>query len=157
MLEKDKEWFDVQFANRPKITPPCVERKRKVRSDALVASIVAKAIEVQLSPESRPKRITTTGVLRMVGYLNQFLQHKEQFVQTEQVLNKFVETQDDFLNRKILWAIRKMKVDGHPISINKLRRVAGVPASKLRERREFVIESVCSLDAVLGGRSFFMN
>lgn len=155
MLYKDKEWFDVQFANRQKIAQPCVERKQKVWPDALVASFVAKAIEVLLSPESRPKRITTTGVLRMVGYLNQFLQHKEQFVQTEQVLNKFVETQDEFLNRKILWAIRKMKVDGHPISINKLRRVAGVPASKLRERREFVIESVTALGAVLGGRSFF--
>lgn len=155
MLEKDKEWFDVQFANRPKIAAPCVERKQIVRSDALVATIVAKAIEVLLSPESRPKRITTTGVLRKVGYLNQFLQHKEQFVQTEQMLNKFVETQDEFLNRKIYWAIEKMKTDGQAISVNKLRRVAGVPASKLRERREFIIESVTALGAVLGGRSFF--
>lgn len=157
MLEKDREWFDSQFANRSKNNSFHIERKLKERPDGVVASKVAKAIEVMLSPENKPRRITTTGVLKLVGCLNQYLTHREQFVQTDLVLNQFIETQAEFLKRKIRWAIAKMQHDGHAISVNKLRRVAGVPASKLRELKQYVIETACVVGAVVEGRSFFQN
>lgn len=158
MLEKDKEWFDMQFANRPpKSNPSKIDRTLKERPDGLVASRVAKVIEAMLSPEHKPRRITATGVLKLVGCLNQYATHREQFVQTDMVLNQFIETQETFLKRKIRWAIVKMQHDGNAISINRLRRVAGVPASKLRERKQYVIETATALGAVVGGRSFFKD
>lgn len=156
MLERDREWFDLQFANRARQRKTNIAtRAIKEKPDSIVADQVKKIIEGMLSSNEKPKRITRTGVLKSLGYLNQFLSDTDQFKQTNQVLSQFEETQAEFLKRKIKWAISKMCTYGQAISVNRLRRVAGVPASKLYERRQYVIETATALGAAIDGRSFF--
>lgn len=157
MLERDRQWFDSQFANRPKKESPKLPRQLKERPDSLVANNVASIIESMLSPNEKPRRITRAGVLKKAGYLSQVWGRRERFPQTELVLNQFVETQAEFLERKIKWAMSEMCKSGQTISINRLRRVAGVPASILREHRQYVINTAKVLGAVLNGRSFFVD
>ena len=157
MLNKDKEWFDLQFANCLKKESPKLARNFKERPDSQVANNVASIIEGMLSQNEKPRRITRVGVLKKVGYVNPFFSRRERFPQTERVLKKFEETQAEFLKRKIKWAISEMSKSGQTISINRLRRVAGVPASVLRERREYVIKTATVLGAVINGRSFFID
>lgn len=157
MLEKDKQWFDLQFANQAKKEAPKLARKFKERPDSILASKVSSIIEKMLSQNEKPRRITRVGVLKKAGYLNSFLIRREKFPQTELVLNNSVESQPEFLKRKIKWAISEMCKSGQTISVNRLRRVAGVPASKLRERREYVISTATKVGAVINGRSFFVD
>lgn len=157
MLERDRQWFESQFANRPKKKSQKLARKPKERPDSLVANNVASIIESMLSPYEKPRRITRAGVLKKAGYLSQVWNRRERFPQTDLVLNIFVETQAEFLERKIKWAMSEMCKSGQTISIDRLRRVAGVPASILRERRQYVINTAKVLGAVLNGRSFFID
>lgn len=157
MLKNDKQWFDLQFANRHKKKSPKLARKFKQRPDSQVSNDVTKIIESMLSPNEKPRRITKVGVLKRAGYLSQFWSSRERFPQTEQVLNQYVESQAEFLKRKIKWAMSEMCKSDQTISINRLRRVAGVPASILRERREYVINTAMVLGAVINGRSFFID
>lgn len=157
MLKNDKQWFDLQFANRHKKKSPKLAKKFKQRPDSQASNDVTKIIESMLSPNEKPRRITKVGVLKRAGYLSQFWSSRERFPQTEQVLNQYVESQAEFLNRKIKWAMSEMCKSDQTISINRLRRVAGVPASILRERREYVINTAKVLGAVINGRSFFID
>lgn len=157
MLDKDKQWFDLQFANQTKKVKPKLVRKFKQRPDSQVTSEVTKIIANMLSPNEKPRRITISGVLKKTGYFSQFQSRKELFPQTVKVLNQFEESQAEFLKRKIKWAMSEMCKSGQAISINRLRRVAGVPASILRERREFVINTAKDIGAVINGRSFFID
>jgi hypothetical protein len=110
-----------------------------------------------LSPNTKPRRITKVGVLKRAGYLSRCWGRIEKFPQTDLVLNTFAESQTELLKRKIKWAMSEMCKSGQTISINRLRRVAGVPASKLREYREYVINTAKEMGAVLNGRSFFID
>lgn len=156
LMRKDKEWFHDFI---PATKRPC-QGKRGLRVDwmewdrALAASIQEYATRIRASAE-KPRRITASSLLKAQRALarHQFAPHR--MPATKSVLEEVVESKSAFLERKILWGIRKMTDGNRPVSINALRRVIGTPASKIREHKRFVLEAMERLDATVAPRSFF--
>jgi hypothetical protein len=71
------------------------------------------------------------------------------------MLNQRSESQSDFRMRRITWAVNQMIGAEVPISVNKLRRVAGLSAQTVRNHKKLVVDLVRQLNATLDNRSFF--
>jgi hypothetical protein len=159
VLRKDKDWFHQQFPLRRK---PPLKAERHIRVDRTKFD-KALAIEMQhlittlMSSSGKPVRITKCGMLKRARRLDKYRANPGAFPETTSLLEKFTESQYNFINRKITWAIGEIIKSGQTISIDTLRRKANVTSSKLRGRREFVIKVAQDYGATINMRSFSAN
>jgi len=159
VLQHDRDWFHQQFPLRRK---PPQKAKRPIRVDR---TKLDKALTIKIqhlitmieSSGSKPVRITKCGMLKRAGFYSKYVANPDAYPETTSLLEKISESQYNFINRKITWAIQEMMKYGQTISINTLRRKASVQASKIRERREFVIKAVQECGAIINMQSFFAN
>jgi TniQ protein/Tn7-like transposition protein D len=157
VINQDKAWFGLLFPQRKK---PANETERKPRldrptRDKALAFRVQELIAQSLAAGNKPERITKCGVLKRTGHLAKYLANPDAFPETTSLLDKLSESQFNYINRKITWAIEQLQESGQAISVNTLRRKAAVHPSKVRERREFVIKVAEEKEAEINRRSFF--
>lgn len=156
LISNDKQWFQKLI--------PAVRRhssgKRPSKTNWaawdkwLAVKIRAHVAKIQVT-DDKPQRITATGLLNAMKATSKYAACTCSLPETKATLNEVTETKALFLERKILWGIRKMARENKAISVNVLRRVIGTSPSRLRERKQFVIEAMKRLGAVAANRSFF--
>lgn len=115
---------------------------------ACVASIHA-AVHAELAKKDRPTRLTATRLLDAAGVLNK----KPSLVPLAVAeAERCTESKDAFLRRKIAWALNEY-LDRHvPISMNQLRRVAGLPPSRLKQNADYIVETATTLGLTFEAR-----
>lgn len=156
LITHDKEWFYEQLPERKKPAP--VPRRKRVdwaRKDKLMAKEAEQSFHSMLSTETKPVQATKTAVLKKVALHRHYTAAPELFPLVTKVIEEHSESRPDFVKRRLAWAVRTMKKAGTPISINKLRRVAALPAAELKCHKDFVISTAKQLGADIEGTSFF--
>ena len=156
MIKHDKEWFSKQIQRRKRI-----EQKPRTRSknwaiiDEKKSEEIKEVFKTMLNSNTKPVQATSSAVLKKVGFLTKYNNDTERFPQISKILKNEEETRSKFIRRRLTWAIHEMAKNQVPISVNKLRRVASLPAITLREHKNFIID--CSLEegAEICGKSFF--
>ncbi|GFO67465.1 hypothetical protein GMLC_10440 [Geomonas limicola] len=156
LITKDKEWFYRQIPD--KRVAAIKTRKERVDwagTDRQKAAEVSSIFDRMLAPGVKPVQATETAVLKKAGLWTRYRNNPKKFPLVNKVLKKRSELYEQFLQRQVAWAVKQMASAGEPISINKLRRVAGVPAQLLRDRKDMVIKVSREMNAAINGRSFF--
>lgn len=156
LITNDKEWFYEQLPEKKRPAP--TTRKKRVNSagiDQIKANEAEKIFLVMLSTEAKPVRATKTAVLKKLGLFRKYTNAPSDFPLVTKVIDERTESRPDFVKRRLAWAIGEMARDGVPISVNKLRRVAALPAPELRLNKDFVITHTRQLNADVEATSFF--
>jgi hypothetical protein len=120
-----------------------------------VAPKIATVATDMLKSAEKPRWVTSNLLLEKNKALTRYKRSPGSLPLTTAVLETYVETKEEFLDRKIRWGVGIMAKNDQPISINKLRRVLGMPAPRLRSRKAFVVSCAKSNGAVFAPHSFF--
>ncbi|WP_246037885.1 TnsD family Tn7-like transposition protein [Geomonas terrae] len=156
LVTNDKEWFFEHIPKKSVTRTVCC--KARVDWDALDNQKqleVQNIIEQMLATGAKPVQVTATAVLKKAQLLSKYNNNPRKFELVRQVLQTRCEGHSEFLQRRVAWAVGQMASKAEPISVNKLRRLAGVPAHIVRKHKQLVIDVAGGLSAIINGRSFF--
>jgi hypothetical protein len=156
-LRADKEWFHASVPRQER--SPIGSRRYSPdwkEVDIKIAPQVQKAID-QLHSLSRPVQISKSAILKRAMVPQKFTQMPELFPIVDGILRRNIESHTEFLRRKIKWAIEEMAKVGVPLSVNTLRRKAGIPPKELRTYKQVVIRAAMHAGAEIQCRSFFSS
>jgi hypothetical protein len=152
LTEHDSLWWSQQIQKaKPRWAPPA---GRDQRRDQELLVRVSKAID-NLKKMERPVRISRCGLLTRAGINLSLMSQLDRYPLTQKFVGDNCESSQEFLGRKISWAVASMATEGSLISVNTLRRRAGVGAKLLRSFAQLVIESAKQHGAQIENRSFF--
>jgi hypothetical protein len=129
------------------------ENRRRV-SDSEIAERVQAAVE-EIEAKPRPTRITVWLILRTAGLGLSIDKRLADLPLTEAVVAQHTETLEAFRERKIRWAIGELADSNVPISVNTLRRKAGMPREWLYPIAELVRRVSAEIGAEVHLSSFF--
>ncbi len=124
-------------------------RKDWTQIDRACAATIRATAREELEQQSRPTRLTPTRLLRAAGVLNKEASLVPLAVHEAKACS---ESEDAFLRRKIKWALVEYSNQHVPVSINKLRRVAGLPPRRLIRYGEYIVEIACALSLTIDAR-----
>lgn len=152
----DKEWFHKNISKKKLSVPsyrkdridwPALDRQKHME--------ITSFFDKMLAPAPKPIQATATSALKQMHLLATYRNNPSKFPLVSEILQKRSESRPEFIRRRIAWAVEKMTTDGESISINKLRRVAGLSAQIVRDHKRHVIDLAQRLNAEINGRSFF--
>ncbi len=117
MLANDRDWFSAQFpfrktADRGNLRSARIGPDRDKVSAAEIRSL-AESIR---TATQKPIRLTKFGLLRSLQLASKYTGSADKFPLTVAVLAEVVESKEQFLRRKILWAITELKQREQPRS-----------------------------------------
>lgn len=158
-FNSDREWF---YAQIPKRKQPRTKKPRQcfvdwALHDKQKALELERVFEELLADDRKPVWATKYGTLKRIRFVDRYEALPDRFPQINEVLKRRVETRSDFKKRRIKWAVVQMVKAKEKLSVNKLRRVAGMSAQIIRDHRQFVIDVARQLNAKAAERSFFAN
>jgi hypothetical protein len=156
MLANDREWFSAQFPIRKAAKRGNCRSARVCPDRDIVAAAAIRSLAESIKTSSqKPIRLTKFGLLRSLQLASKYTRSADRFPMTVAVLDEVVESKEQFLRRKILWAITELKQRERPISTNVLRRVAGVSGRTLIDRQEYVKQKAREVGAAIAVQSTF--
>lgn len=150
LYEIDRPWLDK---NLPLAKPYQGYERPKHRIDIAqldeqFVQAIREQARIYLAKPDRPKRLAATTLLKSVG-ISAILGPKPRSPRCKRAFAEahlLAETLEEFEVRLINWSIREYAKLHIPISTNKLRRVARIPAQRLQKSRKLIIELAESLD-----------
>jgi hypothetical protein len=151
----DRDWLDDHLPKRLAIAP---QKNRKARKqwhllNQAAISIIQNTAQTELSKSERPIRLTRTRLLASANAksaMGRDTKHRYSTAMAEATC--LAESREQFIRRTVRWALKKYAEEHIPISTNKLRRVASLPARQLIEHRLYVIEIAAELGLVFDAR-----
>ena len=156
LITHDKVWFYGRITEKKKA--PASPRQSRTNW-GVIDREKSRELELlfneMLSLESKPVRATTNAALKRIKFLTKYMNAPANFPLITKILQEKTESRDGFVKRRLIWAVREMAASGDPISVNKLRRVADLPAPCLRIHKELIVNQVQQLNAAIDSRSFF--
>ncbi len=152
LTKHDPLWWNRQIHKaRARWTPRANDDQRR---DKKLVERVSKALD-DLRKMERPVRISRCGLLARAEANVSLIPKLHRYPLTQKFLADNCESSQEFLGRKISWAVAAMASEGASISVNTLRRRAGVKPKLLRSFAQLVIESAKQHGAQIENRSFF--
>ena len=118
------------------------------------AALMQVLVDENTSGEQKPLWITETGLLKKTGLIPRYHQRKDKFVRVTRILEQSVESYEDFVQRKIKWAIEQFRPH-EMISVNVLRRKAGLAAKVVRRFGDVVIRHAERTGVMIHAKSFY--
>ena len=152
----DTDWFNKRLppTNCKQKNTNRTERKNWKIIDQNAARTIRKHL-LEEHQHTKPKWRTQTGLLIVAGILSQYHANPKRFPSVKRLLEKICESRDVFTERKLSWAITEMKRQGIGLSINQLRRVAGLTAKDVREKSDFISEFARMVNCEMAEGAFF--
>mgnify|MGYP001053225238 CR=1 FL=1 len=146
----DSEWLGENLP-RPKRVPSGARRTRKDwhQLDRGYVAAIQSAERAELAKKNRPTRLTATRLLSVAGVPNKKISLVPLAVAEAA---RCSESKDAFLRRKIVWALHEYVARHVPISMNQLRRVAGLPPRSLKDHADFIVETATALGLTFDAR-----
>jgi hypothetical protein len=156
LMKYDRDWFEskVPKQKRRYYGAPTVSRYDWDDLDKEKARQMKSFVEKYLNGKQKPQWITESRLLRKTGLIARYYQRTDVFPEVTRVLEQAVEPYEDFVQRKIKWAIEQFEPN-EMLSVNLLRRRAGLVASAVRRYRNLVIEHAEKTGVKIHGGSFF--
>jgi len=157
LVNHDSDWFWLQVPSQR--YNPSNFKQRQARDwsslDQEMALKVSLAFDDMLGIESKPVWATQKAILTRVDFLMKYENNPCRFPTVTSVLAQRVESRAAFIIRRLLWAVTQLRDNDVPISVNRLRRIAALPAQTVRDHRQLVIDLALQLGAEIDGQSFF--
>lgn len=125
LYRNDKEWLDNNTHNIPR----CGIINSKVdweERDKEILNEVKNIVEQLLSSEGKPERVNIGRVGKKIGKLSLFEKQLDKMPLTKEYLEKYIETVEEFKERRIKWAINELEGEGEVVKVWKVMRKAGV-------------------------------
>lgn len=97
------EWLENNMP-KPKIFKPPPVRVNWKKWDAVIMKAVKNAAPHILDLSGRPVRVSKEAIIREVGHRSWIEQHLDKLPRTAKALDKYLETTEDFLIRRVKWA-----------------------------------------------------
>ena len=155
----DKTWFYSRIPSRKK--PNKKLKRGKLIDYPLLDREKSKEIkdlsEVILSSKNRPIRITKQYLLNAVSIFPKYHRESASFPKVTKVLAKYLETREQYLTRLITWAVNQLAAQNLPISIFRVRRIAGVTSEVVREYRSLALKLAAGLNLKVHPNSAFVS
>jgi hypothetical protein len=152
----DHEWLAESLPKR-KVASPSKRKplKRWNELDQAFANEIRAVSRSELARATRPVRLTVSMLLKeSAASVAQNSRRKHHLPLTIAAAQAHAESQDAFYKRKLAWALNEYRALEVPISVNLLRRVAGLPPKRLEEQRDFIIAEASRLKISIDARCF---
>ncbi len=137
----DKEWF---YEKIPARNNTSVVTQRNTRFDwVLVDQQKSQELERiigELTSIDKPFRLTKTGMLKRIGIESHYINDPNRFPLVESVIMRNLETREEYIDRKLCWAVERLKTMGKRLSLNTLRLVAGINVRVIQKRKQLICE-----------------
>lgn len=153
LIKQDKDWLQKQISKKKVKTS--IQRKERVEWSLLDQQKhleITKIFNKMFEHDRKPVRATATAVLKQVQLMSKYNNTPRKFPLVSEILQKRSESYADFIRRRITWAVEQMATKEELISINKLRRVAGLQAQTLRSHKQLIIDIVQRLNNTINGQ-----
>lgn len=133
----DKEWYY-------KVTPKNTKRRGKQlidwkEKDNEMCAKVKLAVEKLYNREGKPVRVCTLSIKKELS--NEINCTNPKLIKTNELINKLTEDKESFRKRKIIWAYKELLKNQEKISVNKIKKKAGLGNLRTDDIKE-VIEKV---------------
>lgn len=139
LLRRDGDWFRN---NVPKaLTRKKVARPTRVdwqEVDTLLAKEILATGRHIFTSDARPRRITTTGLLKQHQALQKFMAQPSRFPHTQEAISSLIESKEQFFERKVRWGISRIMASNRKISMDSLRREVAMSSTLLKRNLEIV-------------------
>jgi len=156
LITLDKDWFYTQITLKKVVAiAPRKDRVDWANLDKLMQSEITTLFDKMLASELRPVQATANAALNQAHLKAKYNNNPSKFPLVTEVLQKRSETHSEFVLRRISWAVKQMMADNVPISVNKLRRVAGFQAQIVRDHKRQVRDLAQRLKVGINNKSFF--
>ena len=152
----DSEWLAENLPKR-KIVPSSKRQPLKPWSeiDQAFAKEIRTVSRSELTKSARPVRLTAALLLkRSAATVAQDPRRKHHLPLTLAAAQAHADSEESFYKRKLAWALKEYKALEVPISVNLLRRVAGLPPRRLKEHHEFIVAEATRLGISIDARCF---
>jgi hypothetical protein len=152
----DQEWLAKQFPKRKRASPSKRKPLRKWSElDQAFANEIQAVSRSELTKSTRPVRLTASMLLKAsAAIVAQNSRRKHHLPLTLAAAQAHAESEDAFYKRKLSWALNEYQALEVPISVNRLRRVAGLCPERLKEQRDFIIAEAARLKISIDARCF---
>lgn len=124
------------------------------RKDRELVKRASKALD-DLKKMKRPVRISRCSLLTRAGIKLSLIPKIDRYPLTQKFVADNCESRQEFRGRKISWAVAAMAAEGVSISVNTLRRRAGMHPKLLRSFAHLVRQSAKQQGAQIQNGSFF--
>jgi hypothetical protein len=139
LYRHDREWLDINSPEHQKF-PNTNNRIDWAKRDSEVLFKVQKAVKEIRNSNDKPLRISLGRVGMMSSLQGLLDKHLDKMPQTKAYIESEVETDDDYRNRRIQWAINNLDVSGEEIKAWKVMRIAGIRKEYEKQVEECLVE-----------------
>ncbi|WP_439641912.1 TnsD family Tn7-like transposition protein [Nevskia sp.] len=151
IYQSDRKWLDEVLPRRHGNfrNEDGTRRLRKdwERRDADLAERIAQWAPQQLAGDDLPVYLTATKLLRAHDAVHHYMGYKDRFPQVKEQLDRFVETREAFVLRRLRWAAKRCAESGAPLKPDAVRLVANLPRRHVDRHWKDIVEAY---DAVRG-------
>lgn len=149
VYQADRQWLDEvlprrhgNFRNEDGTRRP---RKDWGKRDANIADRIVQWARKNLDGDESPVYLTLCKLLRAQGAVNNYMAHKERFPKVQEQLDRFVETREAFVLRRLRWAARRCAESGAPLKVEAIRLVAALPRPHVKQHWGEVVEAYAAV------------
>lgn len=157
LLKHDPEWFDKTLPQQQKTSTGHREKRRDWDERDKVKANKIQCYLDSITAMEKPVWITETRLLKRAKILYSYHENTDKYPRVSKLIRESAESRSQFRERKLKWAIIVMRNADIPLSINKLRRVAGLPANYVRNHRAFILATSAEVEAKIDMNSFFIS
>lgn len=156
-MRVDREWFFEQIPERKKADQLTLRTPRINWQllDEQKSQELKQVVGQLYDSNEKPIRVTKFGLLKSIGLQSKYCANTCRFEKVGEILSRYTESHEEFIVRRITWAVRQYENKDDGLSINNLRRVADVSAQVLRDHKQLVCNLAIKFNIKLRQRSFF--
>jgi hypothetical protein len=153
LLKFDRNWFDAHSPEQKTRTHTETRKARKdwLQIDRSAVINIQKIAHQELTKLDRPKWLTRSRLLSASGAITAISQSNH-YLKARAEAERLAENKEQFMLRAIHWALKRYALLHIPISTNKFRRVARLPANKLMKYRDHIIRIATELEIPFDSR-----
>ena len=149
----DKVWLlgKLPARKRAESTPrkPVVDWQKK---DKMYEWGIRDLAKGELTRGTRPVRLTKSSFFKKLRVISGV--SRNCFPLTLKAATECAESMEEFQRRRLAWALKEYQKLAVPVSVNLLRRMAGLTPAVLKTHRAFIIEQAEELRIAIDARSF---
>ncbi len=157
MLNSDKEWFyeNAPESNRKYNQPSINKNSIWEELDKTKAYDIKSFVESELSPDRKPIQLTESRILKAVNISAKYRNNISRFPLVKHEIENNIESYDDYIVRKLKWAVLKVINDGKEITANNVRLLAGVQCSVIRDKKHIIFKYGIENGGIFSNLSIF--
>ncbi|WP_081678606.1 TnsD family Tn7-like transposition protein [Desulfocurvibacter africanus] len=159
LIKNDKQWFfnAIPFQNRQRPHRKSHSGVNWTELDKQMSDHILAYITITQSQEHKPIWLTETYLTKQSPLFSRYWRNKKHFPKTLTIINRHKESYEDFVKRKIQWALSVLEKKNRSLSILSLRTTAGLPAGIVKSHKIFILDKMEMFNFSFAPKSFFTD